>query len=349
MSSAVLAAMGVPLARVARNRTVGKGKRVAQGSTSDAAGALLSPGIEVAARRLAIMKAGGAAEPHRSGGRTHYGTPRSSCDSSTSDETPCPATLFEEAITRLAAAVGVGTEPLIYVRRSDVTELVDALMRQARRAPPGSPIVTSPALERLAIVRRSSGSAQGSCRPAVSSAHDGSRPDTARSLQDAFVDGEARSRGGNPSPGSARVTREDKLASGVSFKSGGTPAAASPRSSPNCGMVRSRIGDQSGSRRSGGPRDGEHSRRWRVRSPPRIPSTRPASLDRKVAELPVSPRFSPMTGIETSQPRYASRFSHLGPPSAFPAAPSPKVASAPITPRETSGANAFQDFWSSGL
>lgn len=60
---------------------------------------------------------------------------------------------FEGAITRLAAAVGLGTEQLVYVRRVDVAEVVDALVNQAQKS--GGVRVTSPALERLAILRYS--------------------------------------------------------------------------------------------------------------------------------------------------------------------------------------------------
>lgn len=60
---------------------------------------------------------------------------------------------FEGAITRLAGAVGLGTEKLIYVRRADIEEVVDALLRQA--GTPGGLSVASPVLERLAIVRQS--------------------------------------------------------------------------------------------------------------------------------------------------------------------------------------------------
>lgn len=60
---------------------------------------------------------------------------------------------FERAITHLAAAVGLGTEQLIYVRRVDIEEVVDALLRQA--GTPGGLSVAPPTLERLAIVRQS--------------------------------------------------------------------------------------------------------------------------------------------------------------------------------------------------
>ena len=70
---------------------------------------------------------------------------------------------FEGAMTRLAGAAELGTEALIYVRRSDVVQLVDFLIDNAR-APVGvglgagvgaRPAVTSPTLARLALVRRS--------------------------------------------------------------------------------------------------------------------------------------------------------------------------------------------------
>lgn len=59
---------------------------------------------------------------------------------------------FEGALTRLAAAASLGTEQLIYVRRADVEELVDALLREAV-SPGGTVSVASPTLERLTIVR----------------------------------------------------------------------------------------------------------------------------------------------------------------------------------------------------
>lgn len=60
---------------------------------------------------------------------------------------------FEGAITRLAGAAEVGTERLLYVRRADVAEVIDALVNHARR--PEGLIVPTPTLARLAIVRRS--------------------------------------------------------------------------------------------------------------------------------------------------------------------------------------------------
>ena len=62
---------------------------------------------------------------------------------------------FEGAITRLAGAAGLGTEPLIYVRREDVTEVMDTFVRSMKI--PGGMRIALPALARLAIVRRSSG------------------------------------------------------------------------------------------------------------------------------------------------------------------------------------------------
>lgn len=58
-------------------------------------------------------------------------------------------------MTRLAGAAELGTEPLIYVRRVDVANMVDALMDIARTPAPAGPTVTSPALARLTLVRRS--------------------------------------------------------------------------------------------------------------------------------------------------------------------------------------------------
>ncbi|CAM9435199.1 unnamed protein product [Pylaiella littoralis] len=62
---------------------------------------------------------------------------------------------FEASMTRLAGAAELGTEPLIYVRRTDVAKLVDVLMDIARTPAPAGPAVTSPALARLNLVRRS--------------------------------------------------------------------------------------------------------------------------------------------------------------------------------------------------
>eukprot|EP00903_Cladosiphon_okamuranus_P017502 g16121.t1 len=76
---------------------------------------------------------------------------------------------FEEAMTRLAGAAELGTEALIYVRRADVAEIVDVLMDHA--SSPVGPTVTSPALARLALVRRSrrrdlpNGSGRRACSP----------------------------------------------------------------------------------------------------------------------------------------------------------------------------------------
>lgn len=66
---------------------------------------------------------------------------------------------FEGAITRLAVAVELGTEPLIYVRRKDVAEVVDALVENAR-TPGELSIASKKALARLAIFRRSKGKRQ---------------------------------------------------------------------------------------------------------------------------------------------------------------------------------------------
>ncbi|CAM9676576.1 unnamed protein product, partial [Hapterophycus canaliculatus] len=60
---------------------------------------------------------------------------------------------LEGVLTRLAGAAELGTDPLIYVRRADVAEVVDVLTDLARS--PLGPTVTSPALARLTLLRRS--------------------------------------------------------------------------------------------------------------------------------------------------------------------------------------------------
>ena len=202
---------------------------------------------------------------------------------------------FEAAMTRLAGAAELGTEALIYVRRADVAEIVDVLMDHARS--PVGPTVSSPALARLTLVRRSrrrdlpSGSGRRVCSPVPR----GTRPLSGfRRLgsPSPLVDGPRGVGGGGGSvrrfasasptsrttsggralfqdsvmtPPLRDVTRTNSSSTRVTFR------ARSPAESPSGDNARNGNGGGGGSagaRRVRGSQDGKQGRlRQRVRSP----------------------------------------------------------------------------------
>lgn len=254
---------------------------------------------------------------------------------------------LEQAITHLAGAVGVGTEPLIYVRRSDVAEVVDTLLCQARK--PGGPEFNSPALERLAIVRRSAGKSSESEKDAVKRPGSSTRKGSVtrgRNLNEIFRYGEAIANIPSSNPRESPSVEVENGRRGEEVKPGDYyHAAESSRPSPFRGSPRSRVAVGNATRRSGSGWDGDHPRTWRMRSPPRIRCARPSSLpDEKMIIFPKSPSASPKSGAIA--PESVTRQDSKSP---NPSTPSRKITFVPITPRASPGAGAFEEFWSTGL
>lgn len=250
---------------------------------------------------------------------------------------------FEGSVTRMAAAVGVGSAPLIYVRRNDVAEIVDTLVRQSQS--PGGMLVRSPALARLAIVRRSEKSVQKKTSCSSSDGQVGREVTSSeKNLSAAFRDETSGSqRAHAPSPSLPRATAAENASTALEhdIPGHGVPVATSPSvgaSAPRGSPLSRPAGDTAG-RRSRGGWDEEHPRLRKLRSPPpppspsmRAPSPRLGKLSKHVlaGSTPSTPYIS-----ETPSPR--------------PSPSSGKIEFIPISPRATDGAEAFDDFWSAGL
>eukprot|EP00752_Nemacystus_decipiens_P012534 g11102.t1 len=262
----------------------------------------LSSHFDAHARHVQQFLSPVAATLGAAGGSTAAAAAAAAASTARTPKTPATSAgqnSFEAAMTRLAGAAELGTEALIYVRRADVAEIVDVLMDHARSR--AGPTVTSPALARLALVRRSrrrdlpNGSGRRACSPVPR----GTRPLSGlRRLGSPAVDG-ARDRGGvgsgaghrlaasSPSslPASAAaasvfggralfhdsvmtpplrdVTRTNSSSTRVTFR------ARSPAESPSGENAGNGGGSGSaGARRVRGSQDGKQRRlRQRVRSP----------------------------------------------------------------------------------
>lgn len=238
---------------------------------------------------------------------------------------------FEEAVTRLAAAVGVGMEPLIYVRRSDVVELVDALVRQARL--PGGAVVTSPALERLEIMRRLSGNFTKNGKSLGSSKRK-CLVSTESNLHDAFRD--------------VDDTRKDLAVSSLAYsmtdinkrpleeKAMPRDAIDSFRVSPLRSSPKSRLPSGTPARLSNSGWDRDHSRLRHICSPPPVASATPSpSLTDRASYITNSTGYMPKPGTKLQR--------------TLPTSPSKKISFIPNSPRAASGGEAFAEFWSAGL
>lgn len=217
-------------------------------------------------------------------------------------QTPASAAageVLEGVLTRLAGAAELGTDPLIYVRRADVAELVDVLTDLARS--PLGPTVRSPALARLSLLRRSRrrDSARGGGRrvssPTPSSALH-RRPDSSRCHGNGNSSGTGRLRSSSASPSASPPRSRVAVAGGRAlFQDGDTtpplrvltgvnPAAStkvtfrarSPAASPT--RHTSENGVASPRRIRGGHEGRQHRLQQRVRS--KSPSPSPAEAAR---------------------------------------------------------------------
>lgn len=259
---------------------------------------------------------------------------------------------LEGAITRLAGAAELGTEPLIYVRRSDVAEVVDAFVRHARA--PGELSVASPVLARLTIMRRSRRRDVRSRRSPIFSPEfrvdEGKRPPSAGRTPSPICRSNGRRPAGasSASPsvrgvqitggrtlfkeniGPARKETSQVVSNGIS---GATARALSP-------VNRVRGHEPAGGRIRGG-RDSEP-RRWHpTRSPPPTRSVSTSSgPSTPICRTPIALVRNVSAGAATS-PAVSGRRSSSG--------NGEKITFIPISPRVTGKGAAFDDFWSSGL
>ncbi|CAM9230513.1 unnamed protein product [Scytosiphon promiscuus] len=217
---------------------------------------------------------------------------------STTPKTPASAAggeYLEGVLTRLAGAAELGTDPLIYVRRADVAELVDVLTDLARS--PLGPTVTSPALARLTLLRRSRrrDSAPG-CKKRVASPAPSSalhrQPDSSRCHGNGHCSSLGRLRPSSASPSASPPRSRVPMAGGRALfqDSDMTPplrvlTGANPASSKVTFRARSPAGSPRGdaggasSRRIRGGQDGrQHRLQQRARS--RSPSSASAEAAR---------------------------------------------------------------------
>lgn len=268
---------------------------------------------------------------------------------------------FEGAITRLAGAAELGTESLIYVRRADVAEIIDALMDHARAFAESG--VASPALARLSIMRRSRRrEGRGKRRNGR-----GRRPTCSPEVL--VIEGARASSIGHGQSSLSPASSFFGIAKGSEgelLKEGSVPAAAAAavpdgksrvfiaRPLLQAGVVMLDDDATAPVRRTrGGGRGGEQGRwRPRTRSPPPPASFTPVAMIQKAAppsitasttvEVPRTEIEIPRTEIEV--PRTEIK---RGPASAC-GTTSGKISRVPIRPVAAGKGADFEDFWGSG-
>lgn len=255
---------------------------------------------------------------------------------------------FEGAVTRLAGAAELGTESRIYVRRTDVAEIIDALMDHASVSAGSG--VASPALARLSIMRRSrrregrgkrrDGRVRRSaCSPEVRVIEEARGPSISQS----------RSR---PSPASSffGIANGSDLAL---LKEGSAPAATAAAPGGKSGTLLSHPLSQASTvykaddgaaaarRARGGGRGGDQGRwRSRTRSPPPPASLAPVAVVQKAS--PLSTATAPSTAAEVLKTEI------IGGPSSACGTTAGKITRVPIRPVAAGMGADFEDFWSSG-
>ena len=250
---------------------------------------------------------------------------------------------FEGAITRLAGAAELGTEPLIYVRRADVAEIIDALMDHARVSAGSG--VASPALARLSIMRRSRKSEGRGKR------RDGRGRRLACSPENRMIEGPrapsiGRS-GSSHSPVSSfcgaadrperTLLREGYVLAAAAAVPDGKSGALNAHSLSQASTAKVDDGATTVRRARGGGRGGEK-RRWRsrTRSPPPPASLTPVATIQKVSPPPTA-----ASNIEVPRTEIKRGPSACGTTSG-------KISRVPIRPVVAGKGADFEDFWGSG-
>lgn len=250
---------------------------------------------------------------------------------------------MEGAITRLAGAAELGTEPLIYLRRKDVAEVVDAFVNQARN--PGGLGMPLSALTRLAIVRRSASrdgrERRTACSPEFRVIGGRRTPAVDRGTASPAPRGKNGGRSSSASPsvrGAGEARRRlfnEKAASPTAMRSNGSARPPWRARSP---VNTARMGDRMASRRLRGGRDDEkHKWRQLVRSPLPEAFSSPRT--------PVALAADSLTSTAGCTPSTTSLVEGTTGSSC---ATAEKITCVPVSPRPTGTGAAFEDFWSSG-